>query len=176
MNLTTKQKVYGGLLILAVGAVLVDRVIIGIDVASPQQASAKAVQPPVAVDGVAGVGSLEDVAVPDRDQLIASRLAAVAQQQGLEFGDLRDGFEPAQSWLGKPQQAADAQLTPEAFRGRYPLMAVFTTAGKSYAVVGGQTLRVGQALEGFKLVAIQRRRVLFVSAHGRVVLKLSTKP
>lgn len=179
MNLNKKQKIYGGLLILAVAAVFVDQVIIGSDVGTPHRASAQPVKPQPSAGGQAavvpaGAGSF----VPDTEQLITNRLAGVARDQGVDFATLRDGFEPPEAWVGKGgsvQLAAGPEMTAQEFQQRYPLMAVITTGGQSYAVVGDQTLRVGQVLHGFKLVAVKKRKVLFELDGAPVVLTLATQ-
>lgn len=175
MNLNKKQKIYGGLLILAVGVVFVDRVIIGSDTALPKQASATPTRP--TTHDTSSSPILSASFVPVRDQLIGSRLAKTAQQHEVTFTNLRDGFAPSASWIGTPSPVATtATFTAEDFRRKYPLVAVMTMDGKSFAVVGSRRVGVGQTVEGFKLIAVQQRTAVFERNGTRVNMTLNTKP
>ncbi len=178
MHLTKKQKIYGGLLIVAAGAMFVDRVMIGSEMGTPQRATAKPARS-LSVSGDGGIVPSDDAMsnIPDRDQLIASRLAVAARQRGIRIASLRDAFEPPESWVGRSNgvdTVNHSAMTAETFRRQYPLMAVIKTGGDSYAVVGNRTIRVGQILNGFTLVAVKQRTALFRSKLDQIELNLSS--
>ena len=181
MNLTKKQKIYGGLLILAAGGAFVDRVIIGSDVASPNHATASSTQSESAQADASDSSASGAIAsfVPNPDRLITNRLAAVARRKGVGFVNVRDGFEPHKSWVGQPVSAVSdlkPAFTEADFRSQYPLMAVITTDEKSYAVVGKHTLAVGQRLHGFKLVAVKKHEAVFEFGGTSIQMEITSEP
>jgi len=177
MNLNKKQIIYGGLLILAIGVVFVDRVIIGSDAAGPHQASAKPTSSRPVVDDLVIITTTASF-IQSPEKLIAHRLAGAAQREKVGIIGLRDGFKPTESWIGKPsstRSVTSSEFTESDFRNKYPLMAVITTDGKSYAIVGGHTLYVGQKIKGYKLIKIQERQAVFELNETRITMTLPTE-
>ena len=69
-----------------------------------------------------------------------------------------------------------ASFTEAEFLRKFPLMAVMTMGGESFAVVGERTIGVGQVVEGFKLVSVQQRKAVFERDGSRVTLALTADP
>ncbi len=183
MNLTKKQKLYVVLLGVGLASLVADRFLIGSEI-SPDQASADPVQ---AYAG--GMGSLDmSVATVEpifnalnRGPTINDRVTTLAREQGVKVSQIRDAFVPHPSWMPESESViTDHQssgLSPEQFRSRYRLMAVVVTDDARYVAIDGKTLRVGEFIHGYRLVAVKERAAVLESSEGIVQLTLpSEKP
>ncbi len=173
MTLSKERKVYVGLLAVALLAVAADQAILGTDVAGPEKAAAK---PTPAVSGLPAPAGSHGVATNGGQTPTAGWISDKIQQatdglQQVQGDAVSDAFAVSHTWLGdstgKPEPESSQLTPPDAFERRYPLMAVITMEDDSYAVLGGFTLRIGQSLDGYQLVAIKERSVVLVSKAGR---------
>ena len=143
---------------------LVDRVVIGSDVTAPAESSA---------------GMLDDVTfdpaslsiVPDKAgdagpaESLANRLRQIAGEATSGDGAvIRDAFTPPASWVpadGEQRAGSEAALAVEEFKRDHKLEAVLVTGDQRCAVINGQTVYVGQTVQGYRLVSVQERSAEF---------------
>lgn len=157
---------------------LIDRVVIGSDMTCPAESSAGVVE-----DIMADPASL--LIVPDRGgdtagpgvgpaESLAQRLREVAGKSASGDGSApRDAFAPGPSWAPvgvEPRAGNDAELAAETFKQDHKLEAVLVTGEQRYAVVNGQTIYVGQTLQGYRLVSVQERSAEFRAGGVTVLL------
>ena len=152
---------------------LADRVIIGSDVTGPAQSSAGVIDgfDPTLVD-------------PVNVEIDPTHLSALTSDPGVSFaqrlreavGDTtektattdlsRNAFTPPQGWqTASPGQVGTTDNTSSRlareFQSKYTLEAVMVLGDKRYAVIGGQTLHIGQEVNGYKLTAVHERSATF---------------
>ncbi len=160
---------------------LVDRVVIGSDMTGPAESSAGVLD-----DFAADPASLLIVpdkagnAVPpgaDHAGSLASRLRQITG--GATTGDgsvVRDAFAPGPGWVPvgiEPEAGGVAAMAAEAFKRDHKLEAVLVTGDQRYAVVNGQTIYVGQTLQGYRLVSVRERSAEFQA--GGVTVSLGIR-
>lgn len=148
---------------------LIDRVVIGSDVTSPAESSAGVVDD--IADDPASLLIVSDApqdaapASANATESLANRLRRVAGQAELNDGAaVRDAFIPAPSWTPvdfEPESGSEAALAIESFKRDNKLEAVLVTGDQRCAVVNGQTVYVGQTLQGYRLVSVQERSAEF---------------
>ena len=178
MALKNEHKIYAGLLVLAVGALFIDRVIIGSTDGPIQTASA---QPIVASASLTSThtnhaSNNDIIALTNSNQWITDRLQALAQAKNIRAEEVLDGFEPSKRWtqqLNPNQHVNKTRLSADEFRKKYQLMAVITTNGTSHAVINGQTFKLGQNLDGYRLTVIKKRTISFRDENSQIDLTLS---
>tara|TARA_R110002111_G_scaffold189528_4_gene254812 strand:- start:214 stop:780 length:567 start_codon:yes stop_codon:yes gene_type:complete len=151
---------------------LVDRVIIGSDVTGPAESSA-------------GVIDAFDPAQADPANLLITQdegstvihtapTISLAQRLRETIGDAelaepeqtRNAFMPVPGWLGdQPAHPGTPDNTTrqliQDFKAKHPLEAVMVVGGSRYAVIAGQTIHIGQQVDGYKLVAVNERSATF---------------
>lgn len=183
--MTKERKVLGAVLAVALLGLVINAFIPGGGVAGPVQAKAASER-----TGKSTAKTL-DVAVSKKvlaqlandepgDGGLASRLAKFAKDDRATASN-RDAFVPSKQWLtaaGMTGARASKESTGiRAFVSRHHLMAVMAAGaggGANLAVVDDQSLRVGDSLDGFRLMKLNRRSAVFAGPAGRVVLSLST--
>ena len=184
MKMTRQRKVYAAVLLLGVGALAADKIffsppstaaqdpsamLLASTPHSPAPAAKHAVQPKEA--NLLGLGALAD------------RMRKVAESERLDLGDSADVFRAPASWIQQKQshEASQATTQPDPgaiFRDRHHLAAVLRSTHGGIAVLDatsgskGRAIRIGQTLDGFKLIAVGERSATFASASGRVELEL----
>ena len=164
---------------------LVDRVVIGSDVTGPAQTSAGV------LDGfdtepveVTAESSGKHTALIDGDASsgvsFAERLRLITGSSGDDdFSRTRDAFVPGPGWGATPSAVGavpdnHARQAAEAFQSRHVLEAVLVSGDKRYAVIGGQTLSIGQTLDGYRLRAVHERSAVFEGRGIRVELGIKS--
>lgn len=177
MTLTRQQKVLVTILALGVGAMLIDRLVLSSGATGPSPAAAHAVRS--AATGAGDVSLIDEaqalaalIAADRNDDDVADRLAEYARQHGLDVSSMRDGFEPSPTWVAP---AAAAQTGPdrpaampqdhERFVRSHKLVAVMGSGPGAVAVIDGRALRVGQIIDGYRLIEVRERTAIFAPAH-----------
>jgi hypothetical protein len=176
MKLKPKQKIYVSVLGVCAMALMFDKTILG-----PSDASA---QPPAVPVVALAVDRSLDLQVDMTDGFdpddsaranIANRLASVASRRGLGSDAVADAFRPAVSWYPEEQVVVrpmvDAGSAGDRFRQAHQLNAVMA-GSRSFALVDGRTLLVGQKMDGFTLISVSETGAMFESDRGRVELTL----
>ena len=164
---------------LGVGALLVDRVLLGGEQSGPERAEAAS---PAYVEKTAPAASLATRSGAMSATALADRLDAVRQMLDLDLAATKDAFCPSEVWM--------AELRPEAlevkpvrtevsherksieFGRTHQLKAVVSGGVNGGAFIGDKYLRVGQVIDGFRLVKISHRAAVLESDGVEVELKL----
>lgn len=196
MQLTRQQKIYAGVLGLALAAFAFDRFILGpgddsgadAAIASPasrRTPSQRAPRPQARVAAVApatGVTTAAVAAAPPGTassaapvNTLAVRLQEVARAQSLDPGRVSDAFRPSVKWVGAPRQVTTtAELRDAArdFQMRHRLTAVMKQTAGGLAIIDKTTVVVGQTYDGFRLVAVKDRSAVLRRGNQKVELRL----
>ncbi len=109
--------------------------------------------------------------------IIGHRLQSVASSEQIDVAHTPDAFKPYAGLIAdsKPvaDPAAEAAAAAAKFRQQHHLLAILKSGKTAMALVDGKTLRPGQSLGGFKLVAVRERSVTFDSGAAQVELQVS---
>lgn len=103
---------------------------------------------------------------------LAQRLTQLARHQPGQLKGHRDAFRPSNEWVGVDGSGSDLPTDANRFRKTHKLMALMPKNRRPFAMVDGQTVFVGQKLDGFTLVAVRSQSAVFESIGGRVELKM----
>lgn len=165
--------IYGAILGLAAAAFAVDRWVIGHNTeAAPAETDSVAVataQPREAVTPSTSSAPAQAAALRTS---LASRLAAAVETRKITLAAVNDVFAAPAAWSEEKVRAAAAK-TPKKdpaaeFRTRHKLDAIMKTTHGGVAIVDGKSVRVGEKLEGLKLLAIDAQTASF-GADGLVI-------
>jgi hypothetical protein len=110
--------------------------------------------------------------------VISERLKALATGEDLDPARVREAFAPSDEWLAvlsAPKVAAplpQADL-PAEFTRKHKLTSVLLAGSAGCAVVDGKIVRIGQELDGFRLVSLEPDCAVFQAAQGPVSVTLS---
>jgi hypothetical protein len=138
--------------------------------ASPSRATARRAALPAAA---------ADAANEPSETVIADRLRAAAQVAGMDAAPLRDAFATPANWTSAAAPVA-AVVQPasvsaaDEFRHAHRLSAVLISGKTGQAVVDGKIVKLGDSLDGSKLVAIGRLFARFTVGGDKVELPLMT--
>ena len=105
--------------------------------------------------------------------VIHHRLESASSAEKIDLSHTPDAFKPCVGVAeSKPavDPAAEAAAAAAKFRQQHRLLAVIKSGRAAVALVDGKTLRPGQSLGGFKLVAVRERSVVFDSGVAKVEL------
>lgn len=177
MALSNAHKVLFAVLALAVLALLIDWLFLGGDATHPSAASASVGAPP-AETAVPPAPPPEPTAVadakPDADgPLLADRLRTAARTLGLDPTNTREAFAPSEDWLPELRLPGPPQRDPaEDFARQHRLTSVILIGTGGSAVVDGRAVRVGQELDGFRLVRLTSAGAVFQAGDSQVELRL----
>jgi len=104
---------------------------------------------------------------------IAVRLESVWSGDNSDFARLRNPFSTPASWLGvKVSSPKRTDKSLDAFAKRHQLTAVAGSGPTSYVLMGDEFLVVGQEIDGYRLVSIGQRSVVFERQGREVTLEL----
>ena len=163
MTLTKTQRIYVGILALAIGAFGVDRLVLG---GGPDEAQATAPhRPPALSAGPAPTGPTGQAG-----QVLG--LLAALSGEGVDLSNLRNAFQPSAAWsaeLFPPAPAAPATSVSVAPAAATPAK---SQALMQFAQDDGRLINVGNKLNGFTLIELTDTAAIFASDAGRVELKL----
>ena len=106
---------------------------------------------------------------------IAALFATIAEERGIDPTKVPDAFRVPTAWLPRQGPSGSAWDRPDAerFRAAHRLNAVMALESGGYAIVDGRRLRVGQEIDGFRLVEIRVRSIVLESAGLQIELTLS---
>jgi hypothetical protein len=163
MKLSKKQIIYGSVLAAAGVAYAIDAAFFG------PPAAARAAQ--VSAEGAATTSSkpIADEIAPlaGPEHLLTSRLQKWATDHSSSLAEMSDVFQPPV--VAKPTVVTSAHQTPPedpilAFNRRHRLIAIVLDGSAGYALIDGQVLRIGQTVDGAKLIGLTRRQAQFSNA------------
>ncbi len=171
MNLTRKQKIYAVALTLAMALLVVDRTTQQGSISGPATSSASLVSSPTSVKPT----ETEQVSPADAHRrALALRLDRLAQGAEIDDG-FRDAFAVPQAWRALREAEKTQPTKPSrrgAFKDRRQLTAVMIVQGGGIAMIDGMAIRVGQSIDGYRLVSVGQRSAKFTSVTGTVELFL----
>jgi hypothetical protein len=154
MKLTKERKIYAGLFIVAACAFAGDQIFSG-----PKEAAANA---DVAVVTARPAPAATATAVSNHTLItteLAQKLRALDHDQALSAAPLSDPFTLSKTWETS-DASVDGRLS--GFNQRHHLTAVMVGgARESSAIIDGQLVRVGQSIDGFKLIEVSRTSATF---------------
>jgi hypothetical protein len=187
MGLNKKQLAYGGVLAVAAGAFLWDRVTstpMPAEAASAAVASAaKPAEAPVASASPGAARQSAHVGGTSNRENVADRLKSAAATHGLNVDEIADAFAVPADWV--PKAAAASGKTPDnnedveaarAFAEKHVLNAVMVQSRRGYAIVDGQGVFVGSTVGKYKLMSVTKETAIFARDTVRVELRLGEKP
>lgn len=156
MKLTKERKIYAGLFLVAVCAFIGNEVFSG-----PSEASAADAAPvasaPVRTAAPAAPTVSQHSAMTDQ---LAQRLRTLDHDEALSASAVSDPFKLSKSWEGASDGPTDNRVW--AFNQRHHLTAVMVSGARGgSAIIDGELVRVGQSLEGFKLIEVSTRSATF---------------
>ena len=180
-SLTRERKIYAAVLVLVVGALVVDQLFPSPGEDEDDVAATALDDSAVDVDAYESLitaGPLRKYNHP-----VAVRLSRHAAGEPVDPANLRDVFRPDASWAVRPQPVIkpdsptpvvdDGSMTAEQFRAKHQLEAVMMIDGVGYAILDGfAVLRPGNRIDGFKVIAVGDRTVEFRSETQTVTLVL----
>jgi hypothetical protein len=160
MKITNEQKIYVAVLGVAVAALLIDHAYSG-----PHSASAA----PSALSAHTAVQPEPMIPVESpslNEGMIASKLKAIPP---FDLNQICDAFSPSKIWADsvQPQSAR-----PDQFETSHKLSAVLSSHNGGGAIVNGELVRVGETVDGFKLMGVGARSAVFSKGTLRVDLNL----
>jgi hypothetical protein len=181
MKFTTKHKVYAIIGGLALSALGYDR-ITGGPSASETAAANDLLLSPTAVTAArpvqrpAGPVATAAPSAGASDAVLVERLDALAKSRRFDFAQTRDAFTPAASWIAPQASASNGGgKRPEeaalAFVAKHRLISTVVNGKNPNAMVDGRLLRIGEELDGFRLVSITKQSACFELAGTRAELK-----
>jgi hypothetical protein len=184
MKLSKSKLISLAALGLAVAALLVDRLALGPDGAPPKSAEAATAARPAATSTPSATpASAAAPAAPGAAPVrLADRLKALAAAPNLDPLHARDAFMPPESWLAQsraPETAASAPAADpaEKFIREHKLTSVLMAGDGGIAMVNSKALRVGQEVDGFKLVRLEPGSAVFRGGDdAEVKLKTVVEP
>ncbi|KPK79719.1 MAG: hypothetical protein AMJ81_12905 [Phycisphaerae bacterium SM23_33] len=181
MTVSKTEKVYLGVLAMALGALVIDRTFLGSSQVTPSQAAAQQAapspQPPQAAP-VPPPGP-DEPAAPESPAL-AARLREAAGAEKPDYANVRDVFALSQGWLAELESPATQPGTSAAksvpARPVHKLMAVMVGGESSYAIIDGKCLLVGQEMDGLKLISVEQNSAVVEADGVRIQLPLQEQP
>ena len=187
MKLTKQRIVLLGLLGLAGVAFAVDYLILPAPAAAPKPAAASSPLParPIGPGAPAArPASAPPAATAAPASTLADRLRRAGEGLDMDPMNLKDAFVPPESWLARPQTPAGPAAAPAApvadsadqFVHEHKLTSVLIDSDGGIAIVNDKVLRVGQEIDGYRLVRLAPGTALFTSGDGSVNVRLRTVP
>lgn len=178
---TKRQKILLGVLGLGLAVFLADRIYLGMNPAGPAQAEASEVADTTSVlpDRVAALsrGETAPIGAARPVNELARRFEAAKAAHLVKVEDVTDIFRPSQAWAGPAPQTETPvdsdEIRADEFVQDHKLEAAVVSSGGGIAIVAGQCLRIGQELDGFKLVSVGKDSAVFVSGAARATLRLA---
>jgi len=172
MKLTRTQKIYGAVMIVAVGALVWDRSSTGPTAALASAGDSLLLQSapkPIADIRTGRDDPSNSFAASAAGNRFRQRLAILARDERLEAGVAENAFGLPKKWLTKPVDPVletgnatvptQTQTRIETFRQHH--LAAVMVGHRGYANVDGQGIFVGESLDGFKLISVTKTTALF---------------
>jgi len=183
MTLTKRQKVMVAVLGLGVAALAVDKVLLGEEQAGPPSAQLAAPPGPVATPAPIPSASATTPGhnIVAEISALAAGLDGVRDALALDLSDTPDAFCPSETWLWdlRPSEqivTSSQEVRVIGFSQRHTLKAVVTHGKGGAAYIDDKYVRVGQVIDGFRLVKVSDRMVTLKAGGVQVELKLQTDP
>ncbi len=168
MSLSKRQQILSGVFLVGLVGLVADRTMLRPQ-GGPKAASAESLAPASNVARPGGAPAEGDQTV--RPPLV-ERLNMLLPDQENGAAELRDPFRLPVSWAGSVGNKEKTPDAAEAFAHRHQLKAIVVQGQDVCAQVDDSFLVPGQTMEGFQLVSINDRSVIFERDGKQVVLDL----
>ncbi len=168
MSLSKRQKILSGVFLVGLVGLVADRTILRPQ-GGPKAASAESSAP---ASNAARSGSAPTEGDQTLRPPLGERLNKLLPDNGNGAAELRDPFALPVSWSGNGGHKEKAPDAAEAFARRHQLKAVVVRGQDVCAQVDDSFLVPGQTMDGFQLVSINERSVIFERDAKQVVLDL----
>ena len=176
MRLTKRQKVSSAILVIVLGALVVDRTY-----RSPGNVSAEVSASSNQASNELELGASQQRVIPEPGSQsptmkLIQRLETLWLEKNPDVSQARDAFSLPESWLvevnptNRPKTKQDAVIK---FAKNHQLKAVVVQDQARCVMVDDNFLTIGQELDGFKLVAVDEESATFEAGQQRVVLLLT---
>jgi len=176
MTLTKQQKVFIGIFVCVLIGLICDQTLL-----LPEGAGAETVgdnrieRPPVSAMTVPSLPT-----TPAASAQFKERLDTLLPDDDPVMTAARDAFTLSAAWSGGREQNAEGSEVSK-FRKKHRLKALILHGRGRAAFVGEEFVRIGQVLDGFRLVELDENSATFVAAgkfgEARVVLEINgTRP
>ena len=172
MTLNGRQKVGVAVLAVGLGALAVDRVFV-----LPQNAPASEKKGFVDVyTATSSPGAVAATPATSARVTVAERLEAVWSDKRLTFEAPRDLFSLPNSWRRASGPATPDRSTVGAagrFSAAHSLEAIIIDAYGDRALIDDKLVRLGERLDGYALVSVEKEFVVFEGNGERITLRLA---
>jgi len=171
MQLTLKRKISFGLVGIGLIALVVDRLTSSDGPEPRPQPALHATDGSVVAHAAKPAAAETDLRLIELSA-ISAQLQTLASSQGLDPVNAQDAFHPASNWLAAPKAIIDTSAETSAavtrFRQQHKLLAILKSGRAAMALIDGRTFRRGQTIDGFKIVEVHERSVIFDSGSAKV--------
>lgn len=181
MVLTKRQKMMVGVVGLGLVALTADKLMLGGGQTGPSQANAAVGFAPSAADGSARPKTAGAKGSELLDNSLASRLDVMRETLGMDLGATNDAFCPSKTWLSdlRPEErivTSSDEVRVIDFSRAHELKGVITGGEGGAAYIDDKYVRMGQVIDGFRLVKLGYRMAVLESNGVAVVLRLKSQP
>ena len=158
MKLTRERKIFLGLLGLGAIALAADRLFLG-----PAGASAAVDEAPAAPVKAEAVAPDPAPVRPEKRATgpsLAQRLRGATVR--LDASSTKDAFKPSSAWGVTPSKVpAAASEDAQTFQATHHITSILQAGDQAIVMIKGKTYRVGEVVDGYRVVEIRTRSVVF---------------
>ncbi len=173
MKLTKERKVFVGVLVVAVAALLMDQVFF-----APASVSAGTVPPADASAGAAPTVLAEDAGAAPKTGSLAP-IARRVRETGVEGHTLSDAFSIPESWGGIAASAGtDGVEEPGIDPARALSLSAVLPGASGLAIINGHSVRVGEVVPGtgYRLISVRTGSAVLRDGAREHTLKMREAP
>jgi len=165
--MTPRRKAFIALLAIGAAALAADRLIPG------SENSAAEAEPDLVVAQVPSGAKAASPASAAPATLSLSYRIRGAVEQATPDPSSRDIFRLPLAWIG-PQKSAElaAPVAQIRFDETHRLTGLILAGGRTGALIDGMLIKVGQSIDGYRLVSVANNTAVFESANERAVLRV----
>lgn len=163
LKITRQQKILGAILVSALGLLVWDQIHTPAISAASVPATPDAPKTDLAV-APGSIGGVVNRALATKS--VAERLADLSPTP-IKASDMHDGFAP----IDATAVTMTAETGERHFNHR--MTGVMLTGANRFAVIDGRAMRVGDRLDGYRLIAIERNFAIFESHNQRITVPLA---
>ncbi len=172
MTYTRRQYVLMSVLAAGLAALVVDVLFLRDGDLPPQKAQAE-----TAGDAEKLVPAAPQASADAPRYALARKVRDLAAAQPAASEAAGDPFQPSDDWMAelrkKPVELDPGQAIAQGFLERHRLSSVLCLPTQSTAIVDQQILKVGDGLDGFRLISIKPTSVIFSHGSINVVLNIN---
>lgn len=179
MKLSKRRQISVALLVLGLVALVVDRAVLEAGSTGPAAAAASTTDTGDKGSECEDILAELEASVPMLEEAcMADRLAELAASYPPDGEAVRDAFCPSESWVrpDRPVKAAAAPVAPRSMAARFvathQLKAIMLSSDGGSAIIGASFVRVGQTVDGFKLLDLTKTTAVLSGYGERATLHL----